>query len=215
MINFDFDNFSLKKFKELSPYKKKMIIGVSAVVVLFLLVFIQIMGSLSFIFSGGAEIVALEGDIKKLQGRLQIAQAEFAKNKDLQNQAMRKRSNYWLVEKDGNVNAVIQNKIQTMANECSVELRSTGTIQMNSVAEGINLAQFDIACAGDVKSISNFIYKLSTTNPKLFWDRTSLRSDDIKNYNKLFFSASLSFIAVENKQLQSLFETGIEDKVIK
>jgi len=205
MFNIDFSSFSLKKFKEQGSSKKKMIIGGVIVLLLLIVAFIQVMDSFSFVFSGKTEIVQLQSDIKKLQAKLQVAQDDYSKVKALENEVLAMKDDYWLPEKEGNINALTQNRVQTAASECSVELRSTGTIQMNTVSEGISTAQFDIACAGDMKSIANFIYKLSTSHPKMYWDRCSLRSDDIKNFSKLYFSASLTFICLENKQLRSLF----------
>ena len=137
-------------------------------------------GIISLTFFGSDVIKKETREILSLQKQLQSEQTQYGEILVRQQKISAQNQEYWITKRDGDINIKFQEKISAAAKKANVELSTAGSVQVSNISDDLSMGEVEISCSGDMKGITNFIYAMTYSTPKMYWERFSLRPD---NYN--------------------------------
>jgi hypothetical protein len=175
------ETFNIKYMRKNKKVFMPVIVIVSVFVVLLILE--QLFGLLSISFFGNSMVKKNIEEIKVLQKQIQREQVEYRDILSRESQVIQQRYQYWVTSRDGNIDEKFRDKITSAAKNSNVDLSTTGTVKLSKVGDGITSGELEISCSGNMEGIVRFLYALTYSTPKMYWDRFSLRPDNYNNPN--------------------------------
>jgi len=183
-------------------------IGIIIGVIIILSVFESSSGLLSTTFMGQEMIKKYTTEILSIQKQVQREQSAYKEILDRESQFISQKYEYWIVQRDGDINQSFQQKISSSAKNANVDLSTAGSVQVSKVSDDLSMGEVEISCSGNMEGITKFIYAMTYSTPKMYWERFSLRPDNYNNKGTIYMTCDVKFIIINNKDIIELFGIG-------
>ena len=163
--------------------KKKFTVPVLCVVGIVIVLFIleSLFGIVSVTFFGQNIIKKTTTEIVTLQKQLQREQGVYKDILEREAKLIAQKEEYWITKRDGDINQSFQEKISSAAKNARVELSTAGSVQVSKVSDDLSMGEVEISCSGDMEGITKFLYAMTYSTPRMYWERFSLRPDNYNN----------------------------------
>lgn len=202
-------NISLRDNKYLKNNKNLLIISAVMLGVVVVLVLLEIsFGLLSISLYGHEKIKKISNDISITQKQLKKAQEDLGVCLEKESSFIARQKEFWIVERDGDVMQNFEGKITDVAQKLKIELTSVGTVQVNKLNENLSTGEVDIACSGTTQNIIHFTFILSSSTPKMFFQRANIRPETISGARVLTMDCNVKFIIINNDDIVQLLGIG-------
>lgn len=185
--------------------------GIGAAVIIALLILESIFGIFSLAFFGNEIIIKNYEDISNLQRQIKRDQDAYSQMLERISQFEAGSGNYYIQTKGTDINEEFQKKISAMAKEAKVDLSTAGSVNLMSINEDLSSGSIEISCSGEIEGIGRFIYALSNSSPKMYWERFSLRPDNYQNKSLIYLTCDVKFIIIKNSDIAEFLKGGEED----
>ena len=208
-------SFKIKLPKSISENKfikgrKSLLISIGLVIAI--IIILEVMesafGLLSTTFMGQEMIAKKTNDITLLQKQVQREQNTYREMLDREAVFKSSKNQFWITQRDGDINLSFQEKISTAAQNANVELSTSGSVQVSKISEDLSMGELEISCSGNMEGITKFIYALTYSTPKMYWERFSLRPDNYNNKGTIYMTCDVKFMIINNNNIISLFGIG-------
>lgn len=159
----------------LKTSKGKLVLACGILILIsWICLLIQFSGDLSTFFPDEARKNDLLKDIKKLKADYQAQQKKAAEYESLRKQYRDKVRNAWQLDKDGDPELVLRQKIETAAKESELLLSNLGSVRISRVNNELAWAELDISTSGDFAVIVKFLEKIRSLKPEVGWRRLTI-----------------------------------------
>lgn len=182
---------------------------VGVVIVLFILE--EAFGVISITFSGQSIIKKTTNEIVSLQKQLEKEQGNYREILDKEAKLIAQKQEYWITKRDGDINQSFQEKISSAAKKSKVELSTAGSVQVSKVSDDLSMGEVEISCSGDMEGITRFLYAMTYSTPKMYWERFSLRPDNYNNKGVIYMTCDVKFMIISNDKIIQLFGIGAKE----
>ncbi|HBM15336.1 MAG TPA: hypothetical protein DD381_03180 [Lentisphaeria bacterium] len=190
--------------------KKNLLIPVGIIigVIIILSILESSFGLLSTTFMGQETIKEYTKEILGIQKQIQIEQGAYRDILDREAQFISQKNEYWITQRDGDMNQSFQQKISSAASKASVDLSTAGSVQVSKISDDLSIGEVEISCSGSMEEITKFIYALTYSTPKMYWERFSLRPDNYNSKGTIYMTCDAKFLIISNKDIITLFGIG-------
>jgi len=202
-------NISLRDNKYLKNNKNLLIVSAVILGVVVVLVLLEIsFGLLSISIYGHEKVKEISNAIAISQKQLKKSQEELGDVFEKEGSFIARQKEFWITERDGDVNQNFEEKITDAAKDLKIELSSVGTVQVNKVNDNLSTGEVDISCSGNTNNIIHFIYILSSATPKMYFERASFRPETTNGNRFLTMNCNVKFIIISNDEIVQLLGIG-------
>ena len=190
--------------------KKNFVVPIACLVGLVIVLFIleEAFGVLSITFHGQGTIKKITNEIVTLQKQLQREQTTYKEILDKEAKLIGQKQEYWITKRDGDINQSFQEKISSAAKNAKVDLSTAGSVQVSKVSDDLSMGEVEISCSGDMEGITKFLYTMTYSTPKMYWERFSLRPDNYNNKGVIYMTCDVKFMIISNDNILQLFGIG-------
>ena len=185
-----------------------MPVGIVIGIVIILVVLEGYCGLISTTFMGQEMAKKYITEILALQKQIQREQGSYRDILQREANFMSQKNEFWITQRDGDINQSFQEKISSAAKNSKVELSTAGSVQVSKVSDDLSMGEVEISCSGDMEGITRFIYSLTYSTPKMYWERFSLRPDNYNNKGVIYMTCDVKFLIISNKDIIDLFGVG-------
>lgn len=191
--------------------KKNFVIPIACLIGVVIVLFIleEAFGSFSITFYGQGIIRKNTNEILTLQKQLKKEQGIYREILDKEAKLIAQKQEYWIIKRDGDINQSFQEKISGTAKKAKVELSTAGSVQVSKVSDDLSIGEVEISCSGDMEEITRFLYAMTYSTPKMYWERFSLRPDNYNNKGVIYMTCDVKFMIVSNDKILQLFGIGV------
>lgn len=207
--------FKIKLPKALSENKflkgrKGFVLPIAFVLGLVIIFFIleESFGLISITFNGNNIIKKTTGEIVTLQRQIEREHGIYKVILDREANLIAQKQEYWITKRDGDINQSFQEKISSAARTAKVELSTAGSVQVSKISDDLSIGEVEISCSGDMEGITKFLYAMTYSTPKMYWERFSLRPDNYNNKGVIYMTCDVKFIIISNDNILKLFGIG-------
>lgn len=190
--------------------KKNFVVPVVCVIVLVIVLFILegAFGLISVTFSGQSIIKKTSYDIETLQKQIQREQGVYRETLEREAKIIAQKDQYWITQRDGDINQSFQEKVSAAAKNAKVDLSTAGSVQVSKLSDDLSVGEVEISCSGSMEGITRFLYAMTYSTPKMYWERFSLRPDNYNQKGVIFMTCSVKFMIISNDKIIELFGIG-------
>lgn len=163
------------EFKDfLKTTKGKLIVSCGALVFSWIFLLIQFSGNLSAWLPNEAGKAAMNKDIRKYRAEQQIQQAKLKEIDTLKKRYKENLAGYWQVQRDGDPNVLLRQKIETAAKETELTLENIGSVRTSNINNDLYFAEMDISTSAPFENVIRFLGKIRGLKPAVSWRRITL-----------------------------------------
>lgn len=190
--------------------KKSFIVPMLSIIgiVIFLFILESVFGLLSVTFLGQSIMKKSTAEIIAIQRQLQREQGIYRDILDREAAFIARKQEYWITKRDGDINQSFQEKISSAAKNAKVDLSTAGSVQVSKIGDDLNMGEVEISCSGDMEGITRFLYAMTYSTPRMYWERFSLRPDNYNNKGLIYMTCDVKFMIINNENIINLFGIG-------
>lgn len=185
-----------------NPDNRNKVIVLAALAVVFLVVFLlntdvrSLLPDLRNYHMRQQEYEELELELNQARRELFAAQERSVRGNEV-----------WSFAQSEDPRLAVLQKLESIAADCSINLRTTGNIKDVQLADGVLGYELDVnADAAELGNVCKFIIALALSHPKFFWDTITLRPSG----SQVVLGGKLKVIVVTNKTAFSTYWGGAD-----
>jgi len=192
--------------KILEPRKNRIAILIVGTVSILLIVFWQ-MGALDSFWPGKELLDKEVTEIKKLQGTLQKELNDAAVLKHRRDLFASQSKDYWVPLRDGKAETEVHKAVEQAARLANLKLSSLGDIRNSKINDGLLMMDLSISSTDSMENTARFLSELYRSSPRFYWQRCTIRPDNLREPKNIVLSGNLKFVLVSDEQ-SAAFLTG-------
>lgn len=169
---------SPQEIKEFCKTPKGRLLLVCGVLLVFSWIFmiLQFTGDMGDLFPTPEKNNQLKQELRKLRAEVAKRREKAEDNKLLRKRYRESLSSYWNESRDGLVDTVLRNRVQTVAKELDVTLTALGSVRTTRINHELYYAEVDnVSLIASYDVVLKFLNRLSKEQPKIYWRRLNLR----------------------------------------
>lgn len=190
------------KTKDKGADKGRMAVGICVIIILVLIICLQNLSE------NELTLWQTEEDIADQSRALRMKQEELQKalNRTEQLRLMREAfskdsMDYWLVERDGQVEGNIQRIVGDIGTASEIKLSTLTNLTNEKIEEGVNLYRFTISSETNMEALAKFMDGIRKAKPKFFWQSCSIMPKSRKGSDMVRLKGALNFLSISDKKL--------------
>ncbi len=110
------------------------------------------------------------------------------------------RAKFWLPQ-DGNPQYELRRKVERCAKEAGIRLKSTGTLQITKLTEGLFAYEINITSDCQLPQLLAMLEKIENERPCLFWKNLTINPDNTRSPNFLLLNGTIKIVRLENPDM--------------
>jgi hypothetical protein len=194
----------------MKKWKNKIILAVLllAIACLPVAAFLFFLTDIGPIWPGKNDINAAKNALEKAQSGLASRIKEVSLIRSERIDFIKNSTRLWMEPKDGAVDTEAMKKIEGMAKNSGVNIKSLGNTRKTKVNEQMSFFEVNVDAQAPMEDIARFLVELYKVSPKFYWTRILLRPYKPNDSKEILLSGSLRIICVDDQKLAERLSGG-------
>jgi hypothetical protein len=188
-------------FKIILSEHKKFFAGLLALAVLIPVLWLLIEEDIKQLWPDNGWIELETANLKKQRKKLELELEESARLKSRRDAFLGQSGNFWVGERDGNIETDIHRKIEDAASSANIKLSSLGSLKSSKISDGIVLMELNVTASAKLDALVAFLGELERMKPRMSWQRCTIRPENPRSPGLIFISGNIQFVCVNDKAL--------------